>query len=194
MSYPRKKLDMQLLILEAASCAVMEQAARKHDPSWDFDRFEAVNFGNAEKGPGDDRYEPYRVLALAEEGLDALDAERPFLLPLERGDHYVWELFVELPRVGGSCSSHQFWNRLARVMSEINLPLTEDEMIDYFEKASLYLLRGATDLGDRFYVSDLDHGGWNGGIISKDFLLDGLKMLVNKLSGPVCEHTVPAKE
>ncbi len=194
MSYPRKKLDLQLLILEAASCAVMEQAAKKQDPKWDFNRFEAVNFGMAEKTTDDEKYEAYRVLALSEAALDALDAERPFLLPLERGVHYVWELFVELPRVGNSSSTHQFWNRLARVMSEINLPITEEELSKYFEQALLYLLKDATDLGDRFYLSDLDYGGWSGGIVSKDFLIEGLQMLVKKLSGPVCEHTVPEKE
>ncbi len=191
MSYPRKKLDLAMLILEAASCAVMEQAAKQVDSTWDFSEFEAVNFGMLKKEEVEPRYEPFRVLSLAEEGLDRLDAERPILLPMERGTHYVWELFIELPRVGGSCSTHQFWNRLARVMSEISLPIEETELVSYYEMAAKYLLKGATDLGDRFYLADLDYGGWNGGIVSKDFLVEGLQLLLSKLSGPLKAYALP---
>ncbi len=193
MSYPRRKLDLDLLILEAASCAIIEKEAKRRFPHWDFNRFEAANYGNAEMASAEHMYEPHRVLSWVTRELNELDEARPFLLPLERGTHYAWELFVELPRVGGSCSTHQFWNRLARVMSELTLPLTAEELVDYYEKALLYLLQGATDMGDRFYLSDIDFGGWNGGIVSKDFLVEGLKMLVTKLDGPLCERSIGKK-
>lgn len=188
MSYPRRKLDMDLLILEKASCERMTAVQKKKNPAWDFDRFEALHYGSLDE-PAEPCYDTYTVLADAAEELNKLDEERPFLLPLERGVHYVWELFVELPRVGSSKSTRQFWNRLSRAMSDLPLPMGEDELIDAFTKASLPLLEKATDLGDRFYLSDLDYGGWSGGIVSKDFLVDGLKMLVKKLDGPLCERS-----
>ena len=186
MSYPRRKLDMDLLILEKASCDRMTAVQKEKDPTWDFNRFEALHYGSLD-GPAEPKYDSYTVLSDAEEELNKLDAERPFLLPLERGTHYVWELFSELPRVGSSKSTRQFWNRLSRAMSDIPLPMEEDAFIEAFTQASLPLLSGATDMGDRFYLSDLDYGGWSGGIVSKDFLIDGLEMLVKKLSGPLCE-------
>ena len=193
MSYPRRKMDMDLLILEKASCDRMTEVQKKKDPTWDFDRFEALHYGSLDE-PAESRYDSYTVLSDASEELDKLDEERPFLLPLERGTHYVWELFQELPRVGSSKSTRQFWNRLARAMSDIPLPLEEDEFIDAFTKASLPLLKDATDLGDRFYLSGLDYGGWSGGIVSKDFLVDGLQMLVKKLSGPLCDRSGEPKK
>ncbi len=183
MSYPRRKMDMDLLILERVSCERMTAVQKKKDPTWDFDRFEALHYGSLDE-PAEGNYDTYTVLADASEELDRLDAERPFLLPLERGTHYVWELFQETPRVGTSKSTRQFWNRLSRAMSDLPLPMGEDEFIDAFTKASLPLLKDATDLGDRFYLSGLDYGGWSGGIVSKDFLVDGLQMLVKKLNGP----------
>ena len=187
MSYPRRKLDMDLLILEKASCDRMTAVQKEKDPTWDFNRFEALHYGSLD-GPIEPKYDSYTVLSDAEEELNQLDAERPFLLPLERGTHYVWELFSELPRVGSSKSTRQFWNRLSRAMSDLPLPMEEDAFIDAFTQASLPLLSGATDMGDRFYLSDLDYGGWSGGIVSKDFLIDGLEMLVKKLNGPLCER------
>ncbi|MBO4669420.1 MAG: hypothetical protein J5648_05535 [Lachnospiraceae bacterium] len=187
MSYPRRKLDMDLLILEKASCDRMTAVQKEKDPTWDFNRFEALHYGSLD-GPIEPKYDSYTVLSDAEEELNKLDAERPFLLPLERGTHYVWELFSELPRVGSSKSTRQFWNRLSRAMSDLPLPMEEDAFIDAFTQASLPLLSGATDMGDRFYLSELDYGGWSGGIVSKDFLIDGLEMLVKKLSGPLCER------
>ena len=53
--------------------------------------------------------------------------------------------------------------------------------MEEFEKASLALLDRAVDLGDRFYLTDLDYGGWNGGFVTKDFLIEGLRMLAAKL-------------
>ena len=193
MSYPRRKMDMDLLILERASCERMTAVQKKKDPSWDFDRFEALHYGSLDE-PIEGAYDSYTVLSDASEELDRLDAERPFLLPLERGTHYVWELFQELPRVGSSKSTRQFWNRLSRAMSDIPLPMEEDEFIDAFTKASLPLLKDATDLGDRFYLSQLDYGGWSGGIVSKDFLVDGLQMLVKKLNGPLCDRSGETKK
>ena len=188
MSYPRRKMDMDLLILEKASCERMTAVQKKKDPSWDFDRFEALHYGSLDE-PAEGNYDSYTVLSDASEELDKLDEERPFLLPLERGTHYVWELFQELPRVGSSKSTRQFWNRLSRAMSDIPLPMEEDDFIDAFTKASLPLLEDATDLGDRFYLSKLDYGGWSGGIVSKDFLVDGLQMLVKKLNGPLRDRS-----
>ncbi|MBO4281383.1 MAG: hypothetical protein J5872_06050 [Lachnospiraceae bacterium] len=188
MSFPRRKLDMDLLILERESCERMTAVQKKKNPAWDFDRFEAFHYGSLDE-PADPCYDTCTVLADAAEELDRLDAERPFLLPLERGTHYVWELFSELPKVGSSKSTRQFWNRLSRAMSDLPLPMGEDELIDAFTKASLPLLEKATDLGDRFYLSELDYGGWSGGIVSKDFLVDGLQMLVKKLKGPLCERS-----
>ena len=193
MSYPRRKLDMDLLILEKASCDRMTAVQKEKDPAWDFNRFEALHYGSLDE-PVEPKYDSYTVLSDAEEELNKLDAERPFLLPLERGTHYVWELFSELPRVGSSKSTRQFWNRLSRAMSDIPLPMEEDAFIDAFTQASLPLLSGATDMGDRFYLSDLDYGGWSGGIVSKDFLIDGLEMLVKKLSGPLCERSGEKKK
>ncbi len=193
MSYPRRKMDMDLLILEKASCERMTAVQKKKDPSWDFDRFEALHYGSLDE-PAEGNYDSYTVLSDASEELDKLDEERPFLLPLERGTHYVWELFQELPRVGSSKSTRQFWNRLSRAMSDIPLPMEEDEFIDAFTKASLPLLEDATDLGDRFYLSKLDYGGWSGGIVSKDFLVDGLQMLVKKLNGPLRDRSGEPKK
>ena len=55
-------------------------------------------------------------------------------------------------------------------------------------------MKDATDLGDRFYLSQLDYGGWSGGIVSKDFLVDGLQMLVKKLNGPLCDRSGETKK
>lgn len=188
MSYPRRKLDMDLLILERESCERMTAVQKLKNPAWDFDRFEALHYGSLDE-PAEPCYDTYTVLADAAGELDKLDEERPFLLPLERGTHYVWEMFTELPKVGSSKSTRQFWNRLSRAMSDLPLPMEEDEFIDAFTKASLPLLENATDMGDRFYLSGLDYGGWSGGIVSKDFLVDGLQMLVKKLKGPLCERS-----
>lgn len=193
MSYPRRKLDMDLLILERESCERMTAVQKKKNPAWDFDRFEALHYGSLDE-PIEPCYDSYTVLSEASEELNKLDGERPFLLPLERGTHYAWELFVELPRIGSSKSTRQFWNRLSRAMSDLTLPMEEDEFIDAFTKASLPLLEDSTDLGDRFYISKLDFGGWSGGIVSKDFLVDGLQMLVKKLSGPLCARSGEAKK
>ncbi|MDO4318513.1 MAG: hypothetical protein Q4C48_09960 [Lachnospiraceae bacterium] len=188
MSYPRRKLDLNLLILERRSCEAMEYAARLRDPNWDFRRFEALHFGTMEHPEMTDEYDAFRVLSQAEEYLDELDRQIPFLLPLERGQHYAWELFVELPRVGGSRSTRQLWNRLARAMSDVALPMETDEFIERYSERLQELLSEATDMGDRFYLADLDYGGWNGGIISKDFLVDGLEMLAAKLKSPVYDR------
>lgn len=188
MSYPRRKLDLNLLILERRSCEAMEYAARLRDPSWDFRRFEALHFGTMEHPEMTDEYDAFRVLSQAEEYLDELDRQIPFLLPLERGQHYAWELFVELPRVGGSRSTRQLWNRLARAMSDVALPMETDDFIEQYSECLQELLSEATDMGDRFYLADLDYGGWNGGIISKDFLVDGLEMLAAKLKSPVYDR------
>ncbi len=180
---------MTLLILEERSCRVIEESAKRLDPSWDFNRFEAIQCSAADSAPEDgNRYEASYIFHVAEPGLDRLDAEVPFLLPLERGTHYAWELFTELPKCGGSRSSRQFWNRLSRAMSNTKLPLTQDELIAEFETSALSLLQNSVDLGDRFYLSSLDYGGWNGGIVTKDFLIEGLKMLADKLNGPICER------
>ena len=188
MSFPRKKLDMSLLILEERSCEVIEACARKFDPAWDFNRFEAIQCNAADPEPADgNRYDASYIFHIAGPALDMLDREVPFLFPLERGTHYLWELFTELPRSGGSRSSRQFWNRLARAMSPIELPITAEDLVAHFEEAALTLLEGAVDLGDRFYIPNMDFGGWNGGIVSKDFLIEGLKMLAAKLDGPVRE-------
>lgn len=185
MSFPRKKLDMRLLILEERSCEVITESARKFYPDWDFNRFEAIQCNAAEPTPEEgNRYDASYIFHITEPGLDALDREVPFLFPLERGKHYLWELFTELPKSGGSRSSRQFWNRLSRAMSTIEIPLSQEEFVEKFEQASLSLLAGAIDMGDRFYLSELDCGGWNGGIVTKDFLIEGLKMLAAKLDGP----------
>jgi len=192
MSFPRKKLDMGLLILEERSCEVITACAKRFHPDWSFERFEAIQCNAADALPSDgNRYDDSYIFHIAGPSLDVLDREVPFLFPLERGTHYLWELFTELPRSGGSRSSRQFWNRLARAMSGIALPITTDELVAHFEQASLALLANAVDMGDRFYIPDMDYGGWNGGIVSKDFLIAGLKMLAAKLDGPVREthHT-----
>ncbi len=189
MSYPRRKLDLNLLILERRSCEAMEYAAKQKNPDWDFQYFEALHFGTMENPEMTEEYDAFRVLSQAEAYLDELDRQIPFLLPLERGQHYAWELFVELPRVGGSRSTRQLWNRLARAMSDIALPLETDEFIEQYGELLQGLLAGATDMGDRFYLADLDYGGWNGGIISKDFLVDGLEMLATKLKSPVYDRS-----
>lgn len=189
MSYPRRKLDLNLLILERRSCEAMEYAAKLRDPSWDFRHFEALHFGTMEHPEMTDEYDAFRVLSQAEEYLDELDRQIPFLLPLERGQHYAWELFVELPRVGGSRSTRQLWNRLARAMSDVALPMETDDFIERYGERLQELLSGATDMGDRFYLADLDYGGWNGGIISKDFLVEGLEMLAAKLKSPVYDRS-----
>ena len=182
MSFPRKKLDMGLLILEERSCEVIETCAKKFYPDWDFNRFEAIQCNAADASPEDgNRYDASYIFHIAGPALDALDREVPFLLPLERGKHYLWELFTELPKSGGSRSSRQFWNRLSRAMSGIELPITTDELVEDFEQASLALLDRAVDLGDRFYLTELDYGGWNGGFVTKDFLIEGLRMLAAKL-------------
>ena len=49
-------------------------------------------------------------------------------------------------------------------------------------------------MGDRFYLPSMDYGGWNGGIVTKDFLIDGLKMLAVKLEGPARESRRRKKE
>lgn len=189
MSYPRRKLDLNLLILERRSCEAMEYAAKQKNPNWDFKYFEALHFGTMENPEMTEEYDAFRVLSQAEAYLDELDRQIPFLLPLERGQHYAWELFVELPRVGGSRSTRQLWNRLARAMSDVALPLETDEFIEQYSAFLQELLAGATDMGDRFYLADLDYGGWNGGIISKDFLVDGLEMLATKLKSPVYDRS-----
>ena len=193
MSYPRRKLDMDILILERESCERMTAVQKQKNPAWDFNRFEALHYGSLDGQP-EPCYDTFAVLSDASEELNRLDEERPFLLPLERGTHYVWELFQELPRVGSSKSTRQFWNRLSRAMSDLPLPMEEDEFIEAFTKASLPLLANATDMGDRFYISELDYGGWSGGIVSKDFLVDGLQMLVKKLSGPLCDRSGERKK
>ncbi len=174
---------MDLLILERESCERMTKVQKLKNPEWDFNRFEALHYGSLNE-PIDACYDSFKVLSDATDELNQLDEERPFLLPLERGTHYAWELFLELPKVGSSKSTRQFWNRLSRAMSDLQLPMEEDAFIDAFTEASMPLLKNATDLGDRFYISELDYGGWSGGIVSKDFLVDGLKMLVQKLNGP----------
>lgn len=184
MSFPRKKLDMSLLILEERSCAVIEACAKTFHPDWDFNRFEAIQCNAADPEPSDgNRYDASYIFHIAGPSLDMLDREVPFLFPLERGTHYLWELFTELPKSGGSRSSRQFWNKLSRAMSMIEMPITTDELVSYFEQASLSLLTGAVDLGDRFYIAGMDYGGWNGGIVTKDFLIEGLRMLATKLDG-----------
>ena len=169
MSFPRKKLDMGLLILEERSCEAIEACAKKFHPDWDFNRFEAIQCNAADATPEDgNRYDASYIFHISGPALDALDREIPFLFPLERGKHYLWELFTELPKSGGA-------------MSGIELPITTDELVEEFEKASLALLDRAVDLGDRFYLTDLDYGGWNGGFVTKDFLIEGLRMLAAKL-------------
>ncbi|MBQ6660787.1 MAG: hypothetical protein IJM57_05075 [Lachnospiraceae bacterium] len=186
---------MSLLILEERSCAVIERCAKKFYPDWDFNRFEAIQCNAADAEPADGgRYDASYIFHIAGPALDALDAEVPFLFPLERGTHYLWELFTELPKSGGSRSSRQFWNRLSRAMSSIEMPITQDELIEYFEQASLALLERSVDLGDRFYIQELDYGGWNGGIVTKDFLIEGLKMLAAKLKGPGGERKKASAE
>ena len=195
MSFPRKKLDMSLLILEERSCQVIAACARRFHPDWRFDRFEAIQCNATDPVPEDgNRYEASYIFHIAGPALDELDREVPFLFPLERGTHYLWELFTELPRSGGSRSSRQFWNRLSRAMSWIEMPITTDELVARFEEASLALLQGAIDMGDRFYLPSMDYGGWNGGIVTKDFLIDGLKMLAVKLEGPARESRRRKKE
>ena len=195
MSFPRKKLDMSLLILEERSCQVIAACARRFHPDWSFDRFEAIQCNATDPAPEDgNRYEASYIFHIAGPALDELDREVPFLFPLERGTHYLWELFTELPRSGGSRSSRQFWNRLSRAMSWIEMPITTDELVARFEEASLALLQGAIDMGDRFYLPSMDYGGWNGGIVTKDFLIDGLKMLAVKLEGPARESRRRKKE
>lgn len=195
MSFPRKKLDMSLLILEERSCQVIAACARRFHPDWSFDRFEAIQCNATDPVPEDgNRYEASYIFHIAGPALDELDREVPFLFPLERGTHYLWELFTELPRSGGSRSSRQFWNRLSRAMSWIEMPITTDELVARFEEASLALLQGAIDMGDRFYLPSMDYGGWNGGIVTKDFLIDGLKMLAVKLEGPARESRRRKKE
>lgn len=195
MSFPRKKLDMSLLILEERSCQVIAACARRFHPDWSFDRFEAIQCNATDPVPEDgNRYEASYIFHIAGPALDELDREVPFLFPLERGTHYLWELFTELPRSGGSRSSRQFWNRLSRAMSWIEMPITTDELVARFEEASLALLQGAIDMGDRFYLPSMDYGGWNGGIVTKDFLIDGLKMLAVKLEGPARESRRCKKE
>ena len=195
MSFPRKKLDMSLLILEERSCQVIAACARRFHPDWSFDRFEAIQCNATDPVPEDgNRYEASYIFHIAGPALDELDREVPFLFPLERGTHYLWELFTELPRSGGSRSSRQFWNRLSRAMSWIEMPITTDELVARFEEASLALLQGAIDMGDRFYLPSMDYGGWNGGLVTKDFLIDGLKMLAVKLEGPARESRRRKKE
>lgn len=184
---------MDLLILERESCERMTAVQKQKNPAWDFNRFEALHYGSLNE-PADPCYDSYTVLSEATEELNRLDEQRPFLLPLERGTHYVWELFLELPKVGSSKSTRQFWNRLSRAMSDLQLPMEEEDFIEAFTKASLELLKNATDLGDRFYISELDFGGWSGGIVSKDFLVDGLTMLVKKLDGPLCYRSGEQKK
>ena len=182
MSFPRKKLDMGLLILEERSCEAIEACAKKFHPDWDFNRFEAIQCNAADATPEDgNRYDASYIFHISGPALDALDREIPFLFPLERGKHYLWEKYTELPKSGGSRSSRQIWNSLSRAMSGIELPITTDELVEEFEKASLALLDRAVDLGDRFYLTDLDYGGWNGGFVTKDFLIEGLRMLAAKL-------------
>ena len=189
MSFPRKKLDMGLLILEERSCEVITTCARKFHPDWDFNRFEAIQCNAADAVPEDgSRYDASYIFHIAGPALDALDREIPFLFPLERGKHYLWELFTDLPKSGGSRSSRQFWNRLSRAMSAIELPITTDELVREFEQASLALLANAVDLGDRFYLPELDYGGWNGGFVTKDFLIEGLRMLAAKLDATAGER------
>ena len=162
MSFPTKKLDMGLLILEERSCEVIETCAKKFYPDWDFNRFEAIQCNAADASPEDgNRYDASYIFHIAGPALDALDRE--------------------LPKSGGSRSSRQFWNRLSRAMSGIELPITTDELVEDFEQASLALLDRAVDLGDRFYLTELDYGGWNGGFVTKDFLIEGLRMLAAKL-------------
>ncbi|MBQ2031410.1 MAG: hypothetical protein II483_04285 [Lachnospiraceae bacterium] len=186
---------MSLLILEERSCQVIAACARRFHPDWSFDRFEAIQCNATDPVPEDgNRYEASYIFHIAGPALDELDREVPFLFPLERGTHYLWELFTELPRSGGSRSSRQFWNRLSRAMSWIEMPITTDELVARFEEASLALLQGAIDMGDRFYLPSMDYGGWNGGIVTKDFLIDGLKMLAVKLEGPARESRRRKKE
>ena len=188
MSFPRKKLDMSLLILEERSCQVITACARMFHPDWSFERFEAIQCNATDPNPADgNRYDASYIFHIAGPSLDMLDREVPFLFPLERGTHYLWELFNNLPRSGGSRSSRQFWNRLSRAMSWIALPITEDELVEHFTNASLQLLANSVDMGDRFYIPEMDYGGWNGGIVTKDFLIEGLKMLAAKLEGPARE-------
>ena len=186
MSFPRKKLDMSQLILEQRSCEVITTCARKFHPDWDFNRFEAIQCNAADASPEDgNRYDASYIFHISGPALDTLDREIPFLFPLERGKHYLWELFTEPPKSGGSRSSRQFWNRLSRAMSAIELPITTDELVAEFEQASLSLLDRSVDLGARFSLPELDYGGWNGGFVTKDFLIEGLRMLAAKLDATV---------
>lgn len=188
MSFPRKKLDMSLLILEERSCQVITACARMFHPDWNFEHFEAIQCNAADPDPADgNRYDASYIFHIAGPSLDMLDREVPFLFPLERGTHYLWELFNNLPRSGGSRSSRLFWNRLSRAMSWIALPITEDELVEHFTNASLQILANSVDMGDRFYIPEMDFGGWNGGIVTKDFLIEGLQMLAAKLEGPARE-------
>ena len=103
MSFPRKKLDMSQLILEQRSCEVITTCARKFHPDWDFNRFEAIQCNAADASPEDgNRYDASYIFHISGPALDTLDREIPFLFPLERGKHYLWELFTELPKSGGS--------------------------------------------------------------------------------------------
>ncbi|MBO4627342.1 MAG: hypothetical protein J5645_05165 [Lachnospiraceae bacterium] len=179
---------MSLLILEERSCQVITACARMFHPDWSFERFEAIQCNATDPDPADgNRYDASYIFHIAGPSLDMLDREVPFLFPLERGTHYLWELFNNLPRSGGSRSSRQFWNCLSRAMSWIALPITEDELVEHFTNASLQLLANSVDMGDRFYIPEMDYGGWNGGIVTKDFLIEGLKMLAAKLEGPARE-------
>ena len=185
MSYPRAKLDLNLLILEKKACEAMAYASRKKDPTWRFPTFEALYFGELRQDPPEERYAASRVLALAEPYFAELDRKTPVCLPMEEGTHYLWELFGELPRKGESVSTRQFWNRLSRALSEYELPMSVDEFVTVYTEAAQKLLRKATDMGDRFYLAELDFGGWSGGIVSKDFLIEGMDMVARKLSGPL---------
>lgn len=194
MSYPRRKTDLCLLILEQQSCEAMEYAAKQQDPTWDFKIFEGIHFGYLSKNDYGEQYDAFAVMKAAETYLDELDRQRPYLVPLERGTHYAWELFVEPPRKGESNSTRMIWNQLARGMSRLELPMTQDEFIDRYSEVLQGLLKDSVDMGDRFYVPALDLGGWSGGIISKDFLVEGLKILVTKLEGPYFKKKPAHKE
>lgn len=185
MSYPRASLDLNMLILEKRSCEAMAYASRRKDPTWKFATFEALHFGNLKQDPVEERYTVSQVLGLAEPYFEELDKKVPVCLPMEKGTHYLWELFGELPRGGESMSTRQFWNRLSRALSEHKLPMTVDEFVAAYSEAAQKLLSKATDMGDRFYLSELDFGGWSGGIVSKDFLVLGMDMIAQKLNGPL---------
>ncbi len=185
MSYPRGRLDLNLLILEKKACEAMVYASRKKDPTWKFSTFEAIHFGALKPDEIEERYSISQVLGLAERYFEELDKRIPFCLPMEEGTHYLWELFAEIPKVGESASTRQFWNRLARALSDRELPMTVDEFVAAYSEAAQKLLSKATDMGDRFYLSELDFGGWSGGIVSKDFLVEGMDKIARKLDGPL---------